>query len=617
MFPSRRLSAFATSVLMAVGSGTLTGCLLNLRPPGPPSLADSVVARSQLSAALLGYWQSALPYRPELSLTLGREVMALPSHSNRAARSAARRVLQLGSDLDEIETRALTPREFIALQSLQWRLGTDAAAYTFHDLDLSALSPVETPLRVIVDVLRRLPMESVEDLERYFLLLEEAALWVADTRAALEQRSARGVVAPIDVVLAFVRDLRALRRLTVDGALRLSEERLAIFDSASRVLARTQETTAMNERLVPAIDSLALWLEGSYATKALTRPGLWQYPGGKEYYRHLLRRYSGLEIEPQEAHQSGLAGLQRVDSLLSIVRRQAGWNPLAEVVRDSLSRLRQWVGVPMDTVIALTMERQAALSDKLTAAIAPLPASAPKIRQATPLEAWLFPSGRIVPPLHRDSSTAVIVTERWTRPEAVMDGPDLGFRWVWPGAALAATVAFSTEEGSGFVLLHPVVSTQAGWSEYAASLAGELGMYADPLDAYARLLHDGLSAALLVVDTGVHYFGWTRQQATQLLRRYSVADDAALDALFVDQVIATPGRAGAAALGAGEFAALRAWMQDALGEDFNAPAFHRELLSLGPAPLPVIAAHLEWWEWDQQRTRRREEEKTSDRPRPR
>ncbi len=602
---------------MAVGSGTLTGCLLKLRPPGPPSLADSVVARSQLSAALLGYWQSALPYRPDLALTLGHEVTALPSHSNLAARSAARRMLQLAPELDDVDTRALAPREFLALQALQWRLGTDAAAYTFHDLDLSALSPVETPLRVIVDVLRRLPMENVKDLERYFFLLEEAALWVADMRAALEERSTRGVVAPIDVVLAFVRDLRELRRLTLDGALRLSNERLANFDSASRALARTQEATAMNERLVPVIDSLALWLEGSYATEALTRPGLWQYPGGKEYYRHLLRRYSGLEIEPQDAHQTGLAGLQRVDSLLSVVRRQAGWNPLADVVRDSLSRLREWVGVPMDTVIARTMERQAALSAKLPAAIAPLPASAPKIRQATPLEAWLFPPGRVVPPLHSDSSTTIIVTERWTRPDAVMGGPDLGFRWVWPGAALAATVAFSTEEGSGFVLLHPVVSTQAGWSEYAASLAGELGMYADPLHAYGRLLHDGLSAALLVVDTGIHYFGWTRQQATQLLRRYSVADDATLDALLVDEVIATPGRAGAGALGAGEFAALRAWMQDALGEDFNAPDFHRELVSLGPAPLPVLAAHLEWWEWERQRTRRREDERMSDRTRTR
>lgn len=586
---------------MAVGSGTLTGCLLNLRPPGPPSLADSVVARSQLNTALLSYWQSALPYRPDLALTLDRDVTGLPSHSNSAARSAARRVIQVEQELEEIDTEALTPREFVALQSLQWRLRTDAAAYTFYDLDLSVLSPAATPLRTIVDVLRRFPMASVADMERYLFLLEEAALWVSDVRGALELRSRRGVVAPIDVVLAFVRELRELRRLTLDGAWRLPDERLAIFDSASRVLARSRETTAMHNRLAPAMDSLAAWLEGSYATAALSRPGLWQYPGGKEYYRHLLRRYSGLEIEPQEAHQTGLDGLVRVDSLLSVVRRQAGWNPLADPVRDSLRRLPQWSGLPIDTVIGRTMERQAALAEKLTSAVAPLPASAPKIRRATPIEAWLHPDGHVVPPLYVDSATTIVVTERWTKPDALLNGSGLGFRWVWPGAALAATVAFTSGEGSGFVLLHPVVSTQEGWSEYAASLAGELGMYADPLHAYGRLLHEGLSAALLVVDSGIHYFGWTKQQALQLLRRYSLADDPTLDRLLVDHVIATPGRSGAGVLGAREFAALRAWMQDALGEDFNAPAFHSELLSLGPAPLPVLAAHLEWWEWNERK----------------
>jgi uncharacterized protein (DUF885 family) len=605
MFPAGRLSAVATGILMAVGSGMLTGCLLNLRPPGPPSLADSVVARSRLAAALATYWQSALSQRPDLAMALGRPVEAVPSHSNVAARSAALLSVRLLPALEEINVAALTPREFVTLQSLQKQLETGAAAYTFFDLDLSLLSPRLTPLRTIVDVLRRHPLQSTTDVERYLFLLDGATLWVSDVRGALEGRRARGVVAPLDAALAFARSVRELRQLTAGGALHLPEARLAILDSASRALVRTREAEALTNQLLPAMDSLVTWLEGPYTSAALPRPGLWQYAGGKEYYRHLVRHYSGLEIEPKDAHEAGLSELQRIDSLLAVVRRQAGWNPLPAVLHDSLRRTARLARVPLDTVLARIMARQPLIAERLGVAIAPLPLSMPRLRTATPLEAWLYPEGHVVPPLYADSATTVLATGQWTGPDALLNDRGLGFRWLWPGAALAATIGFTAEQGSGFVLLHPSAATQDGWTEYAASLAGELGMYAEPLDAYARLLAEGLNAALLVVDSGIHYFGWTKEQGLLLLRRYSLAEEGALDAMLVERIVATPGRAGAAVLGAREFAAMRAWMQGALGSDYSGPAFHAELLSLGPAPLPVLAAHLEWWEWLQRNGQRR------------
>lgn len=133
--------------------------------------------------------------------------------------------------------------------------------------------------------------------------------------------------------------------------------------------------------------------------------------------------------------------------------------------------------------------------------------------------------------------------------------------------------------------------------QYAASLASELTNDGDPLDAYARLLHEARDAALLVVDTGIHYFGWSKAQGLALLRRYSLEHDAGLNALLAERIIATPGRAGAATLGRREFVAMRAWMERELGDAFDPAAWHTELLSLGPATLPVLGAHLEWWAW--------------------
>ena len=144
-----------------------------------------------------------------------------------------------------------------------------------------------------------------------------------------------------------------------------------------------------------------------------------------------------------------------------------------------------------------------------------------------------------------------------------------------------------------------------GWGEYAAGLAGELGMYSEPADAYGRLLDEGFHAALLVVDTGIHYLGWTRAQAMAVLRTYSLEGDAALDTLFVERIVNAPGRAGAATLGAREFAALREWAERELASSFDVRGWHDELLSLGALPLPIVGRHFEWWIWD---VRRRTEE---------
>jgi uncharacterized protein (DUF885 family) len=227
------------------------------------------------------------------------------------------------------------------------------------------------------------------------------------------------------------------------------------------------------------------------------------------------------------------------------------------------------------------------------------------IRAALPFEAALFAEGVVVPPTDTDSAATLVITSEWGSREARVEGPSLAYRWNWPGRALALTLSYGADTLSPFILLHPVPGTTRGWEEYAASVAGELGLYTDPVDAYGRLLHEGWNAALMVADVGTHYFGWTRQQAIAVMRPWSIASDAVLDSLFVARILQAPGEAGAPTIGAREFAAMRSWMQAQLGTGFDPGGWHHEVMNLGPVPLPVLATHLEWWAWSQ-RMRARE-----------
>jgi uncharacterized protein (DUF885 family) len=574
------------------------GCALAGRGPSRPSPADSLVARQALRDAEGQYWRGIIPRRPDIALAIGRRIEDLPSpvHAveDNTAALLARRV---GDQLEYINANALSPTDYASLQTLRWELESSAEATVYGVLDFSLLSPKRTPLRDALSVLQEHPFTASADLDRYLYLLDGISFWMIDARNALELRARDRTYASVDVVRSFRTFLDSLRVQLAAPGMRVAPARLTTIDTTLLAQFRTQEEEELLQRVRPGIDSLAAYLD-RYVTSAMSRPGLWQYPGGKEYYRYLLRRHLGVEIEPEEAHRVGLAEVRRIDSMLVSVRRSMGWTGSPLALHDSLRRVATFAPIGVDSAIALTRSAMAMNRDTLATRIDKLPPKLPLVRAATGMERLLYPSGLVRPPEYADSSAQVVVTPAWGSRVARLEGRSHIFRWTWPGMALAATVAYEQDTLSPISLLHPSEGRVAGWGEYAASLAGELGLYKDPMETYGRLMHEGWNAAQLIADTGLHYYGWTPAQALAVMRPFSFADDSTIDAAFVEEIVQAPGSGGASTIGAREHAAMRAWMQRTLGPSFRQGPWHQAVLSLGPVPLPVLASYLEWWAWD-------------------
>lgn len=601
--PSRLARFGAAWALAAVAVGT--ACLRPMLPP-PPTPADSADAREDLSRVMTTYWREMIPRRPRYASAVGQPVQALLSPMFSASEDERTRLVarRFGRALERVDAAALSPRDYASLQTLRWELDLAAEEASLGEADFSMISSRESTLREGIEILLEHPFATASDLDRYLFLLDGLALWFGEAAGMLQTLREQQLVAHRDAVDDFVRWLAGLRAATTNNELQVAPHRLSAVDTGLVVAFRIQETESLRERVVPAMDSLIAFL-ATYRDAATERPGLWQYPGGKEQYRHLLRRRLGLEVEPEEAHQAALSQLRRVDSVLRLLQpRLAPGGPLR---LDSLRALPAVAPRPVDVVAAALRAWLPGVTDTLRARLRSLPESAFVVREATPLQALLHPEGLIRPPEYRDGATELIVTPWWGTTTAQLEGPGRFFSWGWPGRALAADVAYSEGVLDPVVVLHASRSTEAGWGEYAASLAGELGYFRDPLASWGQLMHEGLNAAWLVVDTGIHYFGWSRAQAISVLRPFSTATNAELDSMFVARVIQSPGSSGAAAMGARELAAMRTWMQRLLGKDFDLAAWHHELLTLGPVPLPVLAAHLEWWGWDlRQRIEQRE-----------
>lgn len=586
-------------------------------------MGDSLLAKRQLDETLDEYWRETLPKRPVVALASGFLVNGFRELSFEATRGQTQFAQGIVRALDRVNTDALTPSDYLTFLTLQWDAESRGEAALFFWTDFSELSPRESSISESFRLLAAHPLQTAKHVESYLYLVEAIAFQFGRVRAALEQRRGRGFVASRDEVQSYLGFLRTLHSLGSNAPWNVQADRLAALDSAGRLALNQELSSAVGSRVLPALDSLVSWIEKDYLPSAPDRLGLWQYPGGKEHYRYLLRRKSSLEVLPEEAHQVGLAELRRIDGQLEAVRQRMQWKGTVEALHDSLRRTAPALGDSAMVNAARDAERRIAplLESKVLAHVVRTSNSdagsdsllAPSrltlrldsltIRLATPLERLLNPAGGWVEEIHGSHFGVLAVTPSWQRSGGAMAVAARTYRDGAPGRALQRSVVLSDDSIPAVRRWTEVRGYVDGWSEYAASLAGELGMYSTPRAAYMRLLDEGFAAALLIVDTGLHYLGWTRAQALAVMRRYSLESPATLDSIFVERVVDDPGGAGVAALGAREFAAQRTWMQRELGGDFDLRDWHAAVLTAGAVPLPILASHLEQWLYETRRAK--------------
>ena len=589
----RRVVPFLLALLLSTACASFTSS-----PSKKPSPTDSLISRRRLDDGLKEYSTFALTRGTDLETAVGLRPTVLPVLSYEDRREDVRVGQRIGRMLDQIESDALSQGDYLTMLSLRWELEARAEQAAFYWTDFSDISPHSTPVRQLIEIFRRHPFSAISDAERYLYFLDAFPFTLDGIRAGLEARALRGYLAPRETVESAVAFFSALRALDAEGPWRVESARLTKLDSVEARAFAAEARVIINGRVLPALDSLVRYLGDVYRPRASTRAGLWQYPGGKEHYRYLIRRYSSLDITPDDAHKVGLAELRRIDSTMAVLRTQFKWAKNMSAVHDSLRRAMGPATPSMHDAIDGVLTSQARLIPHLTSRFFGVPSLAPIVRQATVLESLLWPDGTYLPAAFGDSTGQLLVTERWRSPTARLAVAAASYRLLLPGTHLRTQLMSGNDTLAPFRRLHAISGFTEGWSQYAASLVGEIGMYTSPLDAYGRLLDEGFAAALLVVDTGMHYLGWSSAQARTVLGRYSLENDAAVDSVLVERVVNAPGRAVAATLGGREIAAMRAWMQRELGRTFDLRAWHAQMLSLGPIPLPIVGTHLEWWLYD-------------------
>jgi prolyl oligopeptidase len=367
------------------------------------------------------------------------------------------------------------------------------------------------------------------------------------------------------------------------------------FAAADRERLRAEATDVIEDTVIPAYRKLDDYFNETYLPAATESIGLSQLPNGSAWYEHQARSYTTTRLTPDEIHRIGLDEVKRIrDEMMAIIREVE----FEGSFQDFLEHLRTDPQFYFDTPEELYQE-YLATSKRIDPELVNLFGKLPRM-----------PYG--VKPIP-DSIAPNTTTAYYNRPAA--DGSRAGIYYVnlykpevrpkyeievlsvheaMPGHHLQIALQQELGDVPMFRRFMGFTAFVEGWGLYSERLGYDLGLYKDPYSRFGQLTYDMWRAVRLVVDTGMHYKGWTRPQAIDFFKDNAAKTEHDI-VNEIDRYIAWPGQALAYKIGQLKILALRERAEVELGDKFDIRAFHDELLGAGALPLDLLELRMDSW----------------------
>jgi uncharacterized protein (DUF885 family) len=427
------------------------------------------------------------------------------------------------------------------------------------------------------------------DCDRYLALVSDYARLVEQFTLRTEGQRTRAILMP-KPQLPHARHLLQALRSGARAALSVAAPRLHRIASAAAFLRELEHRIASS--VEPAFERARAALSESYERQAPETVGLAQFSGGRDIYAELVRLYTTLPLSIEEVHAQGLARMSGIQAAMQEIRAQLGFKDDAAGFMQQLRADPRWRADSIDGVTRVFQR----YIDRLAPHFAPSFAVLPKAAYGVaPLPGALQASMTFgyydAPRPNHDQGTFFFNGANLVR-QSLFNVAALTYHELVPGHHMHLATQRENETLHPFRSHSFVNAYNEGWAEYAASFAGELGMYAEPEERYGRLVMDAFLTSRLVVDTGMNALGWSLEQGRQYMREHSGMPEAEVLSESLRYSCDIPGQALAYKLGDSYIRALRERMQRELGEAFDIRLFHAAVLTPGALPLPDLEWHV-------------------------
>ena len=406
---------------------------------------------------------------------------------------------------------------------------------------------------------------------------------IANMRAGL----ARGFTVPRavldgrDVSIAAVAELKDPEQSAFYAPYRKMPARIP---AAEQETLRAEARAAIREHVVPAFGTLLTFFRTEYVPKARTTLAAEAMPGGKDFYAQQIREYTTLDLSAEQIHQIGLEEVARIRAEMQEVIEQTGFKgTFAEFLTFLRTDPQFYAKTPQQL-----LDRAAWISKRVDGEVGKFIGTLPRGRftivevPADIAPFWTAGRGGL-------GTYWLNTYDLPSRP--LYNLPALTLHESSPGHSLQAALAQEQGEQPAFRRDNYISAYGEGWALYTEKLGKEMGIYETPYEDFGRLTYEMWRASRLVIDTGIHHYGWSRDRALAYLRDRTALSEHEITT-EVDRYISWPGQALSYKLGEIAIVRLRARAEAELGERFDIRAFHDAILAEGSVPLPVLEARI-------------------------
>lgn len=348
-------------------------------------------------------------------------------------------------------------------------------------------------------------------------------------------------------------------------------------------------------RLLPAIRKQRDFIASEYLPACRDSVGLDALPDGKAWYAFAARQSTTTEQTPERIHQIGLDEVARIHGEIRQVMEQVGFKGSLQDFFKFMQTDKQFEFKDEDALLAHYRGLEAKINQRIPELFSLTPKSPFEIRPIETFRAQSAAGGEYMSPSEDGSRPGIFYVNTYDLPtRKTWDAEDLFLHEAIPGHHFQLALQQELEGVPAFRRFGGETAFAEGWGLYAESLGKDLGVYTDPYSYFGRLQGELWRAVRLVVDTGLHSKGWTRQQVLDyMFANSSVSEpDAIAEA---ERYIAWPGQALAYKTGELKIKELRARAEQQLGERFDIRQFHAEVLKDGSVPLDVLEEKIDAW----------------------
>jgi len=592
-----RISAIAAAVILACA--TVQPAQAAAKAVSA-SQADTAAAR-QVKQLAADYYMSNARYEPigptffgdnRFDDQLGMSI----APAKRAQRAADFR--KFAQRLKAIDPAQLGGDDRISHAILDYEIKTELAALQFPDhlLPVNQMGSMPVLLATFADGKASQPISTPKEYRAFLSRIKQLTPWIDQAIANMRKGIKTGVVLPKSLIVATLPQYQKLPSKSADtspfyAAIKNFPAAMPAADKAGITAAYQAE---IDKRLNPALARLAAFLEKEYLPAGLDIHGTGALPNGAEWYKQRVAASTTTTLTPEQIHATGLAEVARIQQQFAVLGPKLGYTGPAAGLPKWVGEQPQYMPFKDDQeILAIYRKLDVVLAQRLPALFSLMPKS--------PLEQRLEPE-----------LTRATASDHYTPPSA--DGKRPGVFWSVVNDATKydktkMTSLFLHEGRPGH---HFQIALQMekdlpefrrfggnnayieGWALYAETLGKEIGVFDDADQLFGHLNSELLRAARLVVDTGLHAKGWTREQAIAYLRDTNGYSEAVAKSA-IERYMAWPGQALGYKVGALKIAELRQRASTAMGPKFKLPAFHAVVLGDGTVPLAVLEQNVDRW----------------------